>query len=50
MNESGLMDPDSQGLGLLGPELTPSAEKGKGPALVPWNSLQLRVGGDRLSP
>lgn len=39
----GLMDFDSQGLDLMGPDLTPSTDQGKGPILVPWNTLQLRV-------
>lgn len=38
----GLMDFDSPGLDLVGPDLTPSTDQGKGPVLDPWNVLQLR--------
>lgn len=39
----GLMDFDSEGLDLVGPELTASTDKGQGPVLVPWDTLQLRI-------
>lgn len=38
----GLMDFDSPGLDLVGPDLTPSTDQGKSPVLDPWNALQLR--------
>lgn len=34
---------DSQGLDWVGPDLVLSIDKGKGPVLVPWDPLQLRV-------